>query len=526
MTIAAGVAGTLQEAGLVVVTALAGVALLRRSSAAGAWAMVGAAALAGALLVGELWDGPQAAALSARPAAAAAAALVGLAALAAGAGVILRRPGILAVAAVAALPFRVPLTVGGTTANLLVPLYAVIGAGVIAHLAAHLRGRRAPPRARPGVLEWALAAFTVLYAVQATYSGDAAQALRNVVFFYVPFALLFALLAGLEWTPALRRACLRVLVGLGVAFSLVGFAQYLAGDVFVNAKLEESNAYNPYFRANSLFFDPNVYGRYLVVVILFVVAALAGSRRARTMTMAGGILALLWCGLLTALSSSSFIALLAGLAVLVALLGHGRVVAAAAGALVVAAAVLVVAFPTTVGLRPDSAGSVRKATSGRNKLITGGAELFAQRPLLGWGSGAFAVEYRRAGYETGRRGVAASHTIPLTVAVEQGLAGLAAYLALLGAAFRLLLRGARTALPRAAVGAAFAALVVHTLLYAAFLEDPLSWALLAAGVAWGAGRRAEPGGTGPRAGQAPDSGSRMSPTLAHPDRIAPVADVS
>ena len=31
----------------------------------------------------------------------------------------------------------------------------------------------------------------------------------------------------------------------------------------------------------------------------------------------------------------------------------------------------------------------------------------------------------------------------------------------------------------AAVAAAFSALVLHTLVYAAFLEDPLSWALLA-----------------------------------------------
>jgi hypothetical protein len=36
---------------------------------------------------------------------------------------------------------------------------------------------------------------------------------------------------------------------------------------------------------------------------------------------------------------------------------------------------------------------------------------------------------------------------------------------------------------RAAVAAAFIALVVHTLLYAAFLEDPLAWALLALGTA-------------------------------------------
>ncbi len=524
MTAGAGLAGVLQEGGLVLATALAGVAVLRRSGAVGAWAMAGAAALAVALLAGEVWTGPQAEALRERPAVALAAGVLALGALAAGGALVLRRPGLLAVAAVAALPFRVPLAIGGTTANLLVPLYAVIGAGVVAHLAAHLRGRSPAAAARPGALEWALAGFMVLYAVQAAYSGDADQALRNVVFFYVPFALLFALLAGLEWTPALRRACLRVLVALGLVFCAVGFAQYAAGDVFVNAKLEESNAYNPYFRANSLFFDPNVYGRYLVVVILFLAAALAAAR-GRAMVAGGAVLAVLWLGLLTALSSSSFIALLAGLAMLVALLGHRRVAAGAVGLLAVAA-ILVLILPAGVGLKPDSAGSVRKATSGRNKLITGGAELFARRPVLGAGSGSFALEYRRAGYERGSRGVAASHTIPLTVAVEQGLVGLAAYLALLAAAFRLLLRGARRAVPRAAAAAAFTAVLVHTLLYAAFLEDPLSWALLAAGVAWGAGRGAETLGGPPPAGQAPDHESGGLPTLARSHRITPVPDVS
>ncbi|MDP9386263.1 MAG: O-antigen ligase family protein, partial [Actinomycetota bacterium] len=239
-----------------------------------------------------------------------------------------------------------------------------------------------------------------------------------------------------------------------------------------------------------------------------------------------GVLAVLWCGLLTTLSSSSFIALLAGLAVLAALLGHWRVVAAGAGALAVAAVVLVVAFPTSIGLDPGREASVRKATSGRNKLLTGGTELFADRPVLGWGSGAFALEYRRAGYETGPRAVAASHTIPLTVAVEQGLVGLAAYLALLAAAFRALLRGARRGLPGAGVTAAFTALVVHTLLYAAFLEDPLSWALLAAGMAWGAGRRAGAGEPPPRVVQTPAGDSRMTPTLDAPRPSAPVPDAS
>jgi O-antigen ligase len=67
------------------------------------------------------------------------------------------------------------------------------------------------------------------------------------------------------------------------------------------------------------------------------------------------------------------------------------------------------------------------------------------------------------------------------VAVEQGVVGLALYAALLAGALRMLLRRAHEALPRVAVAAAFTAVVFHTFGYAAFLEDPLTWALLAAG---------------------------------------------
>jgi putative inorganic carbon (hco3(-)) transporter len=51
------------------------------------------------------------------------------------------------------------------------------------------------------------------------------------------------------------------------------------------------------------------------------------------------------------------------------------------------------------------------------------------------------------------------------------------------AAFSRLLRGARAAPERAAVVAAFTALVAHSMMYAAFLEDPLTWTLLGVGTA-------------------------------------------
>ena len=185
-------------------------------------------------------------------------------------------------------------------------------------------------------------------------------------------------------------------------------------------------------------------------------------------------------GLVLTLSQSSFAALLVGLAVLAALTWDARrvgLIAAVLAVFAVGGALAAGAFDLS------SPGSARKSTSGRSDLISGGVRLFRDQPLQGHGSGSFAREYRRSENVSAERATSASHTIPVTVAAEQGIIGLLAYLALLGFALVRLLRGARRATERAAIAAAFCALVTHTLMYAAFLEDPLTWALLGVGTA-------------------------------------------
>ena len=152
-----------------------------------------------------------------------------------------------------------------------------------------------------------------------------------------------------------------------------------------------------------------------------------------------------------------------------------------------------------------SARGLDSATSGRYELVRGGVELIRERPLVGLGAGSFAVEYDRRA-EFGRPPVtSASHTIPITVAAEQGIVGLLVYLALLVVALRQLLHGATGYPYRAAVAAAFAAIVVHTWVYASFLEDPLTWALLAVGTALARPRVRLPA-MAARAGAAPSPG--------------------
>jgi O-antigen ligase len=150
-----------------------------------------------------------------------------------------------------------------------------------------------------------------------------------------------------------------------------------------------------------------------------------------------------------------------------------------AAAVVVALAAAAVAIsPTTFGLNQGLNG----ASSGRPGLVSGGLDLFADRPLWGYGSGSFQTEYARRHHSPGET-TSASHTIPITIAAEQGLIGELAYLAVVVAALMTLLTRARSDPARVAIAAAFIALLVHTLLYADFGEDPITWTLLAIGVA-------------------------------------------
>ena len=293
------------------------------------------------------------------------------------------------------------------------------------------------------------------------------------------------LLRDVRWTRELLIACLVVAVALGVIFAGIGFIEYARKSLFLNPKVVSANQYDNYFRVNSLFFDPNIYGRFLaLVMIALTVVVLWGARR-RDVIASACLLAWLLAGLVTSFSQSSIAALLLGLAVLAAWRWSLRATLYVAAALLALAAALLLAAPSSLhfGLK-GSGGSASNATSGRTKLISGGLELFAEDPLQGHGSGSFERTYQQHNLSAGaQNATSASHTIPVTVAAEQGIIGLALYAALLASAFAVLFSGAGRSPPRIAIAACFAALVLHTWTYADFLEDPLTWTLLGVGVA-------------------------------------------
>jgi putative inorganic carbon (hco3(-)) transporter len=419
----------------------------------------------------------------------------GIVVLAVGAAAMLRWPILLPLLVIATLPFRVRLHVaGGEAVNLLVPLYVVIGCGVLATVVATLRGQTRLRRL-PKPLVLALVLVICLYALQTIYSPDVAFASRNVGFFLVPFAILFSLLAEATWDRRLLRFALAVLLAEGLILALIGIGQFADQHIFWNDKLEASNDFHFYFRVNSLFWDPNIYGRYLMLTILLATTTLLwAANRVLAFALAGAV-AIAFAGLLFAFSQTSFIALFAGLIVLVALRWSVRWTAIATLATVVVAGSALVIRSSS---NDSNSNSIN--TEGHGTLVSGGLKLARHRPLYGYGSASFSKEFAREEHVP-PGDTTISHSEPVTVAAEQGAIGVIAYLALLAAAlwtvldglrrtapgwggqFRPLVEGDRVELTPARIGiaAAFCALLVHTIGYAAYLTDPLTWTLLAVG---------------------------------------------
>jgi O-antigen ligase len=397
---------------------------------------------------------------------------VGLAAAVALAVPLARNPAAVPVALLLVAPFRVPVQVGSDEAFLLLPLYLVIAAAALALAWRILRGERPAPS--PFLLALPLVALVIFTSTSFLWSWDDRAGGIELAFFVFPFVAGLAIVARspvAEWLP---RALLVTIVALGTLFAAVGIWQAHTRTLFFGRDVAVANAYTSFFRVTSLFKDPSLYGRYLVVPIAVLLVAIL-VRRGRTLdwVVATGFVAFLFLGLYFSYSQSSFVALFV-VTFAVAVVGADRrtrivLLTCALAASLIAAGVAGASI---------SGRSAKDVTSGRSRLVRVTLDAFEERPLVGVGVGG----QPRASSDIAGRGSPsrnASHTTPLTVLAELGVVGFALYAWLAAAtvwALVLVTRRDRTF----GIGLAATLLVlwVHSLLYAGFFEDPLTWGVL------------------------------------------------
>jgi hypothetical protein len=332
-------------------------------------------------------------------------------------------------------------------------------------------------RPLPAVIALPAAAFSALYAISLLWSQDVRQGSIELAFFLFPFAVAMAVAARAPLPAWLPRTLGTILVALATAFALVGIWQRATHTIFFAQDLRVANAYTSYFRVTSVFKDPSLFGRSLVLGLAVIVVSLWLGRIGPVLAFA--VSAVLWAGLYFSYSQSSMVTLVI-VTVAVTLVAGDRTaritIAAASGLALVAASVGVGIYAAN---HPSS-----RVTSGRSRLVSVTTRVIADHPLVGVGVGA---QPKASHEEAARRGLDsrdASHTTPLTVAAELGALGVLFYLAFLAGAVRVLwdayVRDHALGLGLAAV---FLTLFVHSLVYAGFFEDPVAWGCLAVAAA-------------------------------------------
>ncbi len=399
-----------------------------------------------------------------------AAAVVSVIAVAALTVVFVRYPALVAPALLLVAPFRIPVDVGSLHAFLLLPLYAVLAAAVLA--LAWIAVFRPPQPWLPPVLVVPAAAFIAFDAISLLWSIDIRAGTVELLFFIFPFAALVAVVSRAPFASWLPKVLTVEVLALGAVFAAIGLWQEWTHHVFFARDVAYVDAYSNFYRVTSVFKDPSMYARHLVLALVVLVLLLwLGKIR---IGLAAALMAVLAAGVLVSYSQSGMFTLFVvalGVTLVTADRRSKTIVlgACVVGALVAAAAFVVIA----------QGHSARKFTSGRSRLASVTAKVIAEHPLAGVGVGGQPLASRNEANE-GTVARNASHTTPLTVMAELGVGGAILYvLFLAGAALVLLAAVQQSRALGLGLSAVFLVIVVHSLFYSGFFEDPIMWGSLA-----------------------------------------------
>jgi hypothetical protein len=405
----------------------------------------------------------------------------------------LRWPRIWLIALAVALPLRIPVPIGGASRNLLLPLYLIGACGVLGFLWGRLRGRfsaRDEPRTR---IDLPIAAFIAFTLVSMLWTIDTKDAAIQIVFFYLPFPVLF--LSVVAWWPFIPKA-LPTLVGvtlaLATAISVLALVQYETQWIFWNAKLQQDDIYSQFFRVNGIFYDPNIMGRYLAIGILAALAWIWIRPDTRTLVVGAAAIVLMSGGLLVSFSRSSCLMVMVGVVLLAwRAFGAKRTLAVGGIAFVILAGG---AIASSHNIRHALTSTHRASTvsEGRFGLMSGGIKIWKIEPVAGSGVGSFQTRFTatESANQIAHKQVSISHNAPITVLAELGVIGAILFIWLCVATWVGIARGSRhgTGDQRWAQWSLLAivtGIFVHSQLYADLFEDPMLWTAMAAALAIG-----------------------------------------
>ena len=180
---------------------------------------------------------------------------------------------------------------------------------------------------------------------------------------------------------------------MALVFAIVGFYQYETRDIFQNPKVINANAYAPFFRVNSVFWDPSVYGRFLVLAMVPSIVLIVRGRSLRRSLVAAAALVVTWLGLLISYSQSSFAALLVVVIGAAFVAWRWRALVAVVLAVAVLAGISVAQPQVRRSLQHHTSHGLNDATSGRSSLVANGIRIAVHHPLTGVGVGGFKRAY-------------------------------------------------------------------------------------------------------------------------------------
>ncbi|MEP6892436.1 MAG: O-antigen ligase family protein, partial [Gaiellaceae bacterium] len=393
--------------------------------------------------------------------------------------VFVRRPAFVPPAVLLAAPLRMPvdfhgghvgLAHGGQVGRLL-PLYGVLAAAAIAFAWRLVRGDEHVVVTREIAVP--VAAFVAFASISYLWTTATAPARNLLEYFLLPFVVLVAVVARSPFPTWAPRVLAVVAIGLAGLFAAIGIVEEATHRlIYYTSSVEIGNAYSSFFRVTSLFRDPSLYGRHVVLGI-GVALVLVWYRRLG-LVLGTAFIALLFAGLFFSYSQSSFAALFA-IALFTVLVAGDRPVRVVATAMTI----VILAGGAVYGVHKLSTSSTQRVTSDRSRRVALTARVFAHHPIVGVGIGSQPRASQQISSEGGAPTLFVSHTTPLTVAAELGVAGLALYAFLLGGAGAAVGRvGRLDPVLGLALAVVFVGLLVHSVLYSGFFEDPLTWLVL------------------------------------------------